>query len=73
MTLTIDEIREKIADRSISHIRECNADEIVQYLVIQSFTGSGKSVSVMKAIDEAGYTWMYLAPFHDIIKENLEY
>lgn len=27
----------------------------------------------MKAIDEAGYTWMYFAPFHDIIKENLEY
>lgn len=27
----------------------------------------------MKTIDEAGYTWIYFAPFHDIIKENLEY
>jgi len=73
MTLNIREIREIIANRCIEHIRECEIEEIVQYLVIQSFTGSGKSVSAMKAIDEAGYTWMYFAPFHDIIKENLEY
>jgi hypothetical protein len=34
---------------------------------------SGKTTSVMKAIDKAGYTWIYLAPFHDIIKDNLKY
>ena len=70
---TLEEIREIISNRSVNHIRECDLEQIIQYLVIQSFTGSGKSVSVMKAIDEAGYTWMYFAPFHDIIKENLEY
>jgi len=73
MKHTLDSVREIIANRSVEHIRECDIEKIIQYLVIQSFTGSGKSVSVMKAIDEAGYTWMYFAPFHDIIKENLEY
>ena len=66
-------IREIIANRCVDHIKECEVNEFIMYLVIQSFTGSGKSVSAMKAIDEAGYTWMYFAPFHDIIKENLEY
>lgn len=57
--LTIEEIRNLIANRAVGHIRECELNGLVMYLVIQSFTGSGKSVSVMKAIDEAGYTWMY--------------
>lgn len=70
---TIDEVRKTISGRAVNHIKDCDINDIVQHLVVQSFTGSGKSVSVMKAIDEAGYTWMYFAPFHDIIKENLEY
>ncbi len=70
---TIEEIREIIAGKCLNHILDCEVNDIVQYMVIQSFTGSGKSVTAMKRIDEAGYTWMYFAPFHDIIKENLEY
>ena len=35
--------------------------------------GSGKTTSVMMAIDKAGYTWLYLAPFHELIEENLRY
>ena len=73
-SLTINDIRETIADEAMSHIRACDISGIRNdALVIRTFPGSGKTTSVMKAIDKAGYTWIYLAPFHDIIKENLLY
>lgn len=43
------------------------------YFVIRTFPGSGKTTSVMMAIDQAGFTWIYLAPTHEVINENLEY
>lgn len=69
----IEEIREIIANRVIEFIRECNNNGIIMYLIIKTFPGSGKTTSVMKAIDKNGYNWIYLAPYHDIIRENLSF
>lgn len=72
--LTIGDIRELIANEGLSHIRYCDITGTRNSsLVIRTFPGSGKTTSVMKAIDDSGYTWIYLAPFHDIIRENLLY
>ncbi len=73
MNLSIEEIRKLIAGRALSHIHECKREGIVQYLVVKTFPGSGKTTSIMMAIDKAGYNWIYLAPFHDIVRENLKF
>lgn len=67
--LTIDEIREIIADKALRHIERGTQDN----LVVQTFPGSGKTTSIMKAIDSQHYNWIYLSPFHDIIVENLKF
>jgi len=69
----IEDVRESIANRVLEHIMECNRRGIKMHLIIKTFPGSGKTTTVMKAIDKAGYNWIYLAPFHDIIRENLSY
>lgn len=71
--LDLDSIREHMANDCLSHILDCQEHNIVMHFVINSFAGSGKSTSIMKAIDKAGYTWLYLAPTHRVIDENLEY
>ena len=72
--LTIGGIRKTIASEALSHIRSCDIYGIRnEALVIRTFPGSGKTTSVMEILDKSGYTWIYLAPFHDIIKENLLY
>lgn len=71
--LTLDKIRKQIAHDSLTHIRECKLSKNVSYFVVRSFPGSGKTTSIMMAIDKAGFTWLYLAPFHDVIRENLKY
>lgn len=70
---TLQDIREIIANRAVNHIKDCEEQDITTYLVFQSFTGSGKTHTVMKEVDKAGYTWIYSAPFHDVIRENLQY
>lgn len=71
--LTLDKIRKHISNDCLEHVLDCQMFGRVTYLVIASFPGSGKTTSILKAIDEAGYTWLYFAPFHDVIMENLEY
>ncbi len=71
--LDIIEIREIIASDVVNHIETCAREGIVSYLIIMTFPGSGKTTSAMMAIDKAGYNWIYIAPYHDVIKENLSY
>lgn len=71
--ITIKNIRESIAEEAVEHITNCRRNDYVRHLIIKSFPGSGKTVSIMKAIDEAHFNWMYFAPFHDIIIENLTF
>ena len=75
--LNIEKIREEIATEVVDYIKECNIKsdkkKKKEAYVIMTFPGSGKTTSAMKAIDEAHYNWIYLAPFHDIIRENLRY
>jgi len=69
----LQKIRETIANRCVNHIDECHSENLVMYLVIGSFPGSGKTSTVMMTIDRVGYTWLYLSPTHFVIKENLEW
>ena len=71
--LTIQKIRELIADLSVRFVNECSINRLRINQIISTFPGSGKTTSVMEAIDKAGYTWMYFAPFHDVIQENLHF
>lgn len=43
-------------------------------LIFNTFTGSGKTTTILKTIYEApdGFTWMYFAPYHKVIEENIE-
>ena len=43
-----------------------------QHLVVDTHTGSGKTTSVMKALDEIGARWIYAGPYHTVIDENIE-
>jgi len=72
-TTKIEDVRRIISNKVVEHIRKCEETKTVKNLIIRSFPGSGKTVSVMKSIDKAGYNWIYLSPFHEIITENLEY
>lgn len=72
--LTIESIRKRIADESVQFVRRCElSKEPNSAFVFRTFPGSGKTTSVMKAIADEGYNWIYLSPFHDIIVENLKY
>lgn len=73
MDLDIHTIREIISNRALQHVRDCHIEDINEYLIFQSFPGSGKTTSIMKTIDEHNYNWIYLAPFHSVIKENIKY
>jgi len=73
MSLDILNIRELIANRVITFLEMCERANQVRNIVFQTFPGSGKTTTIMKAIDDSSYTWIYLAPFHDIILENLEF
>lgn len=71
--LSIDEIRNIIAKRSLDHIHKCNESGNIDYLIIKTFPGSGKTATTMKTIDEAKMNWIYVCPFHDIITDNLKF
>ena len=34
--------------------------------------GGGKTTNTLKTLEEEGYQWIYLAPFHTVIEENLK-
>ena len=73
MSLDILNIRELIANRVITFLEMCERANQVRNIVFQTFPGSGKTTTIMKAIDDSSYTWIYLSPFHEIILENLEF
>lgn len=35
--------------------------------------GGGKTTNTLKTLEENGYQWIYLAPFHTVIEENLKF
>ena len=41
------------------------------FLLLKLPTGSGKTTNAMKVLADSGYLWIYLAPFHHVIDENL--
>jgi hypothetical protein len=43
------------------------------FLLFQTFAGSGKSTTIMQTVDSYGYQWIYLAPYHDVITDIFEY
>ena len=65
--INLHEIRQLIADKGIDFVIRGTVA-----LIFCTFTGSGKTTSILNAIDAAGYRWLYCAPSHDIIEENLK-
>jgi len=41
------------------------------FLLLKLPTGAGKTTNAMKVLADSGYNWIYLAPFHHNIDENL--
>jgi len=64
----IDIVRKIIAEKSTDFVINGTQDA----LVIRTFTGSGKTTTVLNAIDSLGLRWIYVAPTHDIIKQNVK-
>jgi len=65
----------------ISDVRNYIAQECLQFvrygkgnLIFNTFTGSGKTTTILKTLYESedGFTWMYFAPYHKVIEENIE-
>ena len=44
-----------------------------QLLIEKCHVGSGKTWNTIKALEDNGYQWIYLAPFHTVIDENLRF
>lgn len=42
-------------------------------IIFKTFPGSGKTTMVMMAADSIGANWIYVAPSHDIIEENIKH
>lgn len=42
-------------------------------LIEKCHLGSGKTWNTIKALEDNGYQWIYLAPFHTVIDENLRF
>jgi len=41
-------------------------------MVIRGFTGIGKTTNIMKSLDENNLRWIYIAPTHQVIEENID-
>ena len=67
--MEIKDVRTYIAQFCLEHVKYGSGN-----LVFNTFTGSGKTTTVLKTIYEAndGFNWMYFAPYHKVIEENLE-
>ena len=67
--MDINKVRTDIADESLDFtINRRN----IKALIIKTFTGSGKTTSVLNAIDKVGLRWIYVAPFHKVIEKNVK-
>lgn len=58
----------KIEGRVYSFMRKENRNK---FLFLKCPPGSGKTTTTMKVLDEEKYNWIYFAPFHKNIRENL--
>lgn len=67
--MDINKVRKDIADRSVYFALK---EPELYALIIKTFTGSGKTTSVLNAIDEAHLRWIYVAPFHKVIEKNVK-
>lgn len=69
INIDIEEVRKYIAQNCLDHVRHGKGN-----LVFNTFTGSGKTTTVLDTIykSEDGFTWMYFAPYHKVIEENIE-
>lgn len=67
--MEIKDVRRYIAQFCLEHIKYGEGN-----LIFNTFTGSGKTTTVLKTIYEAedGFNWMYFAPYHKVIEENIE-
>jgi len=65
----IEDVRTYIAEQCLDFIRHSKGN-----LIYNTFTGSGKTTTILKTIYESedGFTWMYFAPYHKVIEENIE-
>lgn len=61
-------VQEFIYDKTVEFLKTNDGPD---HIVFNTFPGSGKTTTVMKAADEVGAKWIYVAPTHDIIEENL--
>ena len=68
-TMKIKDVRNYISDACLEHVKRGTGN-----LIFNTFTGSGKTTTVLKTIyeDSDGLNWMYFAPYHKVIEENLE-
>jgi len=53
-------------------VEEFSLSRLETSLVIRTFTGSGKTTTTLNTIDSLGLRWIYAAPTHDIIQENIK-
>jgi hypothetical protein len=67
--LDLNKVRAEIAGRAVRFVL---LESNIHALVIKTFTGSGKTTSVLNAIDRAGMRWIYVAPFHKVIRQNVK-
>lgn len=65
---TIDEVREILSKKVKDFVSVTNNGST---LIIRSFTGSGKTTTILKTLDDLQLRYIYIAPNHDVIKENL--
>ncbi len=67
MSLNLQEVREIIGEEAVDFVLT-----EMYGLIFCTFTGSGKTTSVLNSIDAAGLRWIYVAPNHKVITQNLE-
>lgn len=61
-------VRDEIAARVKAFMESRN-----RFLLVKSAVGTGKTTNTLKALNDDGHNWIYLAPYHEVIKENLEF
>lgn len=64
----MSDIYDEISTRVMAFMR----NPINNFLIIKSHVGSGKTTNTLKTLHDEGEVWIYLAPFHTVVSENLE-
>jgi len=67
--MNLDEIRTLIASKAVEFVL---ATIDIFALIFCTFTGSGKTTSVLNAIDKAALRWIYVGPTHKVIDSNIK-